>query len=245
MEKLNKNKDASPLYAQIAEEIRNKIELGVWQPGDKIPAELELCEFYDVSRITIRKAIDELVHEKLLHRERAKGTFVLDLSTKTDKQENYTYVKSFTKEMAEIGEKAETLKAEIKLITANKELARKLMLNEGDQVLQLNRVRGINNKGFVYFKTFIPHDKYFSLNAKDYYGSFYELLKTKGIIVNQIKEYIEATKPTQEVMENLNVNEDEPILKRVRIGKQKNTQFREYTECHYIGSQYRYHINFI
>ncbi|MBC8845373.1 GntR family transcriptional regulator, partial [Escherichia coli] len=69
---------ASPLYAQIADDLREKIQTEVWQTGDKIPPELDLCELYNVSRITVRKAIDELVRENLLYRERAKGTFVRD-----------------------------------------------------------------------------------------------------------------------------------------------------------------------
>lgn len=72
--KLNKMYDASPLYAQIADDLREKIQTEVWQTGDKIPPELDLCELYNVSRITVRKAIDELVRENLLYRERAKGT---------------------------------------------------------------------------------------------------------------------------------------------------------------------------
>ncbi len=243
MVKLNKGKEASPLYAQIAEEIRHKIELGMWKTGDKIPAEVDLCDIYNVSRITIRKAIDQLVFENLLQRERAKGTFVLDPS-ESKNQEHFTYVRSFTKEMAEMGKRAVTLKAEVKLISANNFLASKLKVAEGDPVLELNRVRGVNNRGFVYFKTYIPYDDVYSLNADDYYQSFYEVLKSKGIIVNEITEYIEAARPTQEVIENLNVDENEPILIRVRVASQKNTDFIEYTECYYIGSEYRYYIDF-
>ncbi len=116
--KLNKMYDASPLYAQIADDLREKIQSEVWQTGDKIPPELDLCELYNVSRITVRKAIDELVRENLLYRERAKGTFVRDWEEAED--EHFTLVRSFTNEMKELGKKAATLHAEVEVINADK-----------------------------------------------------------------------------------------------------------------------------
>ncbi len=118
LEKLNKMNDASPLYAQIADDLREKIQSGIWKTGDKIPPELDLCELYNVSRITVRKAIDELVRENLLYRERAKGTFVRDWEEAED--EHFTLVRSFTNEMKELGKKAATLHAEVEVINADK-----------------------------------------------------------------------------------------------------------------------------
>lgn len=57
-----------PLYIQIAEELRMNIISEKWKPGTKIPPELELCDTYHVSRITIRKSIEELVKDKLVYR---------------------------------------------------------------------------------------------------------------------------------------------------------------------------------
>ncbi|MFU1884103.1 UTRA domain-containing protein, partial [Enterococcus faecium] len=66
---------------------------------------------------------------------------------------------------------------------------------------------------------------------------FYELLNRYHIQVNQSKEYIEAILPDKEIQEVLNITEHEPILKRVRITKQLETDFREYSECYYIGNK--------
>lgn len=73
---------------------------------------------------------------------------------------------------------------------------------------------------------------------------FYEYLKGFGIVVNQEKEYIEAMLPNREVQEALAIDKQEPILKRVRMTKQKESDFREYSECFYIGKHYRYYIDF-
>ncbi len=88
-DKLTKEKGASPLYSQIADDLRFKIVSGEWGEGEKIPPELDLCKIYEVSRITIRKAIDELVREGRLYRERAKGTFVLATDHSVEKRSLY------------------------------------------------------------------------------------------------------------------------------------------------------------
>jgi GntR family transcriptional regulator len=65
-----------PLYKQIAEDIRGEVSRRVYAPGDRIPAEAELSETYGVSRITVRKAIQDLVKDGILTKIQGKGTFV-------------------------------------------------------------------------------------------------------------------------------------------------------------------------
>lgn len=64
------------LYVQIYFIILAKIESGVWLAGTRIPPEDELCRIYDVSKATVREAIQELVREGYLTRQQGKGTFV-------------------------------------------------------------------------------------------------------------------------------------------------------------------------
>jgi len=65
------------LYVQIYTIIKEKIESGEWPAGTQIPTEDELCRAYDVSKVTVREAIQELVREGYLRRQQGKGTFVL------------------------------------------------------------------------------------------------------------------------------------------------------------------------
>ena len=66
----------TPLFEQIKEDISEKIKSGEYIAGHKIPTELELIAEYDVSRITIRRAIEELCKEGILIKKQGKGTFV-------------------------------------------------------------------------------------------------------------------------------------------------------------------------
>lgn len=241
--RLNTDRDAAPLYIQIKSELKGKIENGEWKTGDKIPSEMELCQLYNVSRITVREAINELVWEEYLIRQRAKGTFVLDNKQKESDKDYYTYVKSFTYEMNELGEKVTTIHAEVKKIKADQDLAKQLNVKQGDEVIELKRLRGLPNKVPVFFKTYWSYQSAFSLESEDYYGSFYEMLKVSGIILTNVKEYVEAVKPNEEIQQWLSISEDTPVLKRVRNAKDQKDNFEEYTECYYIGNSYRYYID--
>ena len=66
-----------PLYYQLKEFIREKIDEGEYPPGGKIPSELEFCESLDLSRPTVRQAISDLVSEGVLNIIKGKGTFVI------------------------------------------------------------------------------------------------------------------------------------------------------------------------
>ena len=67
---------SEPMYQQIAEDIKKKIQTGEYKENEQIPTETELEKIYGVSRITVRKAMEILVGEEILIRKRRMGTFV-------------------------------------------------------------------------------------------------------------------------------------------------------------------------
>ena len=70
---------SSPIYIQIHNQIKQAIEAGRWAAGDRIPSERELASQFDVSRMTLRQAIQTLVDEGILERRVGAGTFVEEL----------------------------------------------------------------------------------------------------------------------------------------------------------------------
>lgn len=75
MQKLDVN-SAVPLYEQLKMALRERLESQIFAPGERMPSEAELCDKYGVSRITVRRAVEELVEEGYLERRQGKGTFV-------------------------------------------------------------------------------------------------------------------------------------------------------------------------
>ena len=82
----------SPVYIQIHNQIKKDIEAGVWSVGDRIPSERELALEFNVSRMTLRQAVQTLVEEGILERQVGAGTFV----ARKKVQEKMTGVTSFT-----------------------------------------------------------------------------------------------------------------------------------------------------
>lgn len=236
--------NGSALYIQVAESLRNNILSEIWEVGHRLPPELELCEIFHVSRITIRNAIDILVHEGLVYRMRAKGTFVADWSqTKADS--HFTLARSFTREMSELGRNAPTTWAQIEAAASSRRIAKLIGVSAGTPVMVLKRTRGEGSRPFAYFVTWFPFQKDFPQISAAYYGSFYTMLSDHGIILQIESEALEAISPTQELCTIFDVNHTTPLLKRTRRAKQvgENT-FREYSECFYVGSKHRYYVDF-
>ena len=72
-------KNSIPLYLQLEQVIKSKILIGEYMPGDQIPTEKDLCSTYEISSVTARQAILNLVNEGLLIRKQGKGTFVTEV----------------------------------------------------------------------------------------------------------------------------------------------------------------------
>ena len=76
MKSLVNQNSAIPLYRQVADNLLSRIQAGEWQENDKLPSEFMLIQEFNVSRITIRAALSELVDNGVLIRSHGRGTFV-------------------------------------------------------------------------------------------------------------------------------------------------------------------------
>lgn len=231
-----------PKYLQIEEDLKYRILLGEWKPGDKILSEEEFCKVYDVSRITVRRAISELELAGYLYQISGKGTFIKNSQEETQEK---TFIKSFTNEMRERGMNAITTRVTLDLVPADRSLVGLLNVNSGSQIIQLKRVRAVSDGDIIiaYSVNSFPNTRPFSTDPKDYYNSFYDYLATFGIFLTSTKEYFEAMLPPAHVAEMLQIPQSEPVLKFVRVSHNSDYSFSEHNLCYYIGSKYRYYVN--
>jgi GntR family transcriptional regulator len=134
--KLNRN-SSKPLYLQIYEELCDLLHTGAFKQGDRFPTELELVERYSVARITVRRAIAEMVQEGRLVRQAGKGTFVA--AHKIERQ--LVDVSSFTERIRALGSQPSSQVIEVKTTPATARLARELEINIEAPVFTLVRLR--------------------------------------------------------------------------------------------------------
>lgn len=126
----------APLYLQLQQLIRDAIGREVLAQGDTIPAERDLSAEYDVSRITVRKAIGGLVEEGLLTRRRGAGTFVAGRVEKT-----FSKLSSFTEDMIARGRKVSSSWINRSMGIVHAEEAMSLGLSPGTTVFRFDRIR--------------------------------------------------------------------------------------------------------
>lgn len=237
-----------PLYVQVARSLRSRVLGGELAIGQKLPTEEQMCKSYHVSRVTVRRALDELVREGLVERRRPLGTFVGEWERATKRSGHYTVARGFTADLQERGLTACTIRASVTLEAPDRKVATFLGLGPEEPAMVLRRVRGTRGEGatrpFVLFITTFTPVEGLPLENEGYYGSFYELLRERGIVPCRVEECTEAVAPLPEVVEALGVRRSQPILKRTIHTRQAEGAFREHSECFYVGSEYRYCIRF-
>ena len=139
MIKLN---SAIPLYQQVAEDLKNRIEQGEFCSGQSIPSEAKLCEQYEVSRITIRNAIAELVEQEILVKYQGKGVFV-----RTPKiSSSLTTFKGFTYFCQENHIKTYTKILENKVVSANAVMTKKIRTKRWGKACIFETLRHVNDR---------------------------------------------------------------------------------------------------
>ena len=172
---LNAN-SAVPLYQQVAEDIRNRITSGEYSPGQALPSESRLCELYNVSRITIRNAIADLVEQDLLVTHHGKGTFV-----QTPKiSSSLNTFKGFTVFCHENNINAYTHMLGMNRQKPNTAIMKKLELTPEDDVVYLKRLRHVNDKPVMIEHVSLPCSQFeFLLDVDMEDQSLYEVIERR------------------------------------------------------------------
>lgn len=237
---LDYSKGAIPLYLQIKNELKRKIESKEYPYGSLLPSELELENTFSVSRITIRQAISELEKEGYVKRARGKGTTI----TYSEKiNENLTEIRRFTTEMKERGLTPGTLVARIEKIVPNKEVKEQLELSENEEVYYLYRVRSGDEEPIVLFESYIPTCFNLPLDSSRYYDSMYDVFEEAGIgMPMMVQENFQAMLADEELSKALQVKKGSAIFKRVRTAYNEDNKPIEYTVSYYRGDRYSYSI---
>ncbi len=180
-----------PLYCKLAEQLDEQIKNGTLKKGEKIPSERELCEIYNVSRMTVRLAIDELDRQGKIEKIQGKGTFVLNTSI----VQNLNNVYSFSKEMEKQGKISSTKILKREIMAANYSIASHLGINENDQVVYLERLRLAEDVAVMVEKAWFPYHPYEFLLSIDFSrkGLYKTLEEDYGIRINHATETFKAT----------------------------------------------------
>lgn len=241
MDKVNKNSPL-PLYYQLKELLKRAIENGGLKPGEKIPSERELCNYHEISRMTVHKAVDQLVQEEYLYREQGKGTFVAPRK----KPRAISPLASFTDEMEAQGLASLSLIKEWETIEADKSLSSKLGIKEGDSVYRLLRLRFIEQTPFLLEETYLPISLCPGLKKEELEDkSLYRLLREKyHYRLERAEATVEPLLLTGRVAEYLESDTGTMGLFFQQTTFIEGGRLIEYTEAHYRSDNYKFKLRF-
>jgi len=132
-----------PLYLQLKRWIEQAIGSGAIKPGDALPSERDLALKADVSRVTVRKAVQHLVQDGVLIQRHGSGTFVAPQSPRME--QSLSHLTSFTEDMARRGMSVRSQWLDKGLYAPSPEETMSLGLSSGDMVARLGRLRLSND----------------------------------------------------------------------------------------------------
>lgn len=145
-------KEGIPRHKQISQWLRQQIENDVFEADEKLPSENELCEKFDVSRVTVRKALQTLENEHLIYRSQGLGSFVCD----DRPRQSFMQLTDFVEDMRRAGMEASSQVIQLKPASVSDKIASILNVDFNQKVLRLDRLRLGDGQPIAFDVTWLP-----------------------------------------------------------------------------------------
>lgn len=231
-----------PLYQQIKEDIKAAIESGRYKPKEQIPTEPELSAEYQVSRITVRRAVAELCAEGYLVKRQGRGTFVSTPRIHRKFSEG-NGVKSFTKCCAESGLVAGARLLHRQIVPVRQEEQHFFGVDSEALLLYIQRLRTADGQPIFLENVFLPYDTFKELMGADLTDvSLFAVIEqmTGRICCDFNRRTIEITRATPEQAQQLGVPVGEPLFFLNAYFLDQHGQPLCIGRQYYIGSRYMF-----
>jgi len=243
LEKIN---GTIPLYKQLKKSIYDQIETGLIKPGQLIPSERNLCRQHGMSRITVRRCIEEMTNEGLLLRKHGKGTFVAPSKVK----QGLARIVTFSRTVLELGMKPSSAILSIESITADVHIAKVFDLPIATLFKKLALLgKGDEEPLVLYESCFSPkigrkmireamdrEKKGIPFSTYDLYG------EPTGIFPATVNQTFEATAADDRLSQVLKLEKGSPVLLITSIFLNGNQEPLEFRKAMYRADRYKFHI---
>lgn len=229
---------SGPLYLQLQRHISVALAAGELVPGDCLPAERDIAQMTGLSRVTVRKAIQELVAAGQLVQRRGSGTYV---AQKVERLEQaLSLLTSFTEDMARRGRSVETRWISRRIDAPAPEEVMALGLGAGDRVSRLERVRCSDGVPLAIERAALSTSLLPDPDAVE--SSLYAVLQTRGLRPTRAVQRISAASIDARDAALLGVTVGAAGLKIERISYLPSGQVVEFTRSLYRGDAYDFAV---
>lgn len=236
--------EKAPKYYLLKKKLIERIKSDEFKSDVPILSERELVETYRVSRITVRKAIEELIKEGYIYTIQGKGTYLKNNKFTHDLFE----INSCTEDVIRLGKNPSKLVIKSEIIKAGNELAKELNLSTDENVFSLGRVTFADEEPLNYTITYLPEKKFDGIQMYDFEKeSLYKIVQEKyKIKIIRARRTIEAVACEGEIADYLKIDKGMPIILFGCItygiinGKEMPI---ETFKCYYRTDKYKFYID--
>ena len=228
----------TPLYLQLMniliDMIENKLE-----ENDQILSEREICEIYNVSRTTVRQAMDELEKEGYIYKVHGKGTFV---SPKRMNQDLISFY-SFTEEMKKVGKVPTSEVTGFEIVEAGDKISNIFKIDSEELLYRISRIRKADGVHMMYETTYLPFNRFKGITREQLEENpMYDvLIKDFNVKITSAEEYFMPILTNKLESIYLDIKEGSPSLKIERL-TYENENVIEYTVSVARGDKFKYRV---
>jgi GntR family transcriptional regulator len=224
-----------PLYYQLAEMLKDRIRRGEIKTGQPLPSETELIEKYELSRGTVRQALQLLTQEKLIERFPGKGSFVAQAKLEHDVSKAIGF---FTQIAKDAGRRpaAKVLKQEI--MRSPDVMAEKLNIPAGEHILSVQRIRYVDGEPWAVESAYFNNPVADLIKNENLSESIYDLIQDKyKMTVLHSNNVISSALADEIISEALGIGLGDPVFSVTRVVYLNNNIPFEYSADVYRGDR--------
>lgn len=239
MAHISKNSPIS-IYYQLKQVLIEKIKSGEFKENEQLPTEDELCRMFDISKAPVRQALKELENESYIYKIRGKGSFVASNYIK----QPMTKLRSFTEDILALGHKPGAKLLSKNLLPADYEVAKALNIKEKENVLQVVRLRYIDDEIYSLNYSYFSVYKFPELEKVDFNAlSIYKLIEPSlNCEIVRAIQTLEATATSPTISQIINRQVGSPLMLMSRltfIRKDLKEMPIEFVKVYFMPDKYK------
>ena len=208
--------DNTPLYLKFAETVKNAVRSGVLEHGNILPGERDLSQLAGISRITVRKAMQELEEEGVVTRSQGYGTQINNIFEYSLKE-----ARGFSQQVVLRGKKPNTLWVNKRIVPCPEEVAQQLAVAVESHVFLLKRIRYVDDDAVSIEESWVPAHLIHDVDAIGV--SLYDYFRSQHIFPQRTRSRVSARMPDAEFQTHIQMDSTVPVLviKQVALDQQQ------------------------
>jgi GntR family transcriptional regulator len=229
-----------PRYLRVYGSLKAQVEAGDFKTGDFLPAEQELQKLFNVSRTTVRRAVELLAQEGFLSIQQGRGTEVLDFKTTQKLQ----YVTSFSETMRDKGFTVRSRDVTLDFITAPRRIAADMRLDADARLVRIQRVILANGKPIAIMVNYLLPELVPGIEKRiGAMKSLYAFLESEyNVVIDAATDYISAKAASAVEAGKLEIPKQSPLLVMKRITYSCGRPI-EVAVSHIVADRYEYCVH--